>query len=125
SALSSMLSELSTDWTSVNEGGVSWSVYDIVGHLIHGEKTDWMVRLDIILSESGEKTFQPFDRFAQFEESRDKSLEQLLEEFRKLRRQNLKALHSKNIIRKDLNKAGIHPALGNVTLAQLLSTWVV
>ncbi|HEX5168048.1 MAG TPA: DinB family protein, partial [Cyclobacteriaceae bacterium] len=116
---------ISSDWTAPNEGGQSWSAYDIVGHLIHGEKTDWIPRTEIILSDKQEKAFEPFDRFAQFEASKGKSLNQLLDEFRMLRKKNVEYLRSKNITKMDLEKKGIHPAFGEVTLSQLLSTWVV
>ena len=121
----SMLQGISSDWTSVNEGGESWSVYDIIGHLIHGEKTDWVPRTDIILSEETDKNFTPFDRFAQFEDSRGKTLGRLLQEFKMLRERNIEQLRSKNITGEDLAQTGIHPAFGEVTLKQLLSTWVV
>ncbi len=123
--LNVMLQHVSTAWTSVNEGGDTWSVYDIVGHLIHGEKTDWMQRAEIILSEKTDKTFKPFDRFAQFKESEGKSLQHLLDEFTILRKKNIELLLSKKITGKDLEEKGIHPAFGEVTLSHLLSTWVV
>ncbi len=123
--LHAMLQGLSADWTSRNEGGESWSVYDIIGHLIHGEKTDWIPRMEIILSEKPGKTFEPFDRFAQFEVSKGKSLEQLLDEFKTWRQKNIERLRSEKITDKILEEKGIHPAFGEVTLAQLLSTWVV
>ena len=123
--LSSLLQNLSYDWTSPNEGGETWSAYDIVGHLIHGEKTDWIPRAEIILSGKTDKSFEPFDRFAQFEESKGKSLAQLLDEFKRLRKKNLELLRSKKLIDKNLEERGIHPDFGEVTLSQLLSTWVV
>lgn len=123
--LHTMLQDISDDWTSPNEGGDSWSVYDIVGHLIHGEKTDWISRAEIILSENGNKEFKPFDRFAQFENSKGKSLSQLLNEFELLREFNVQHLRSKNIIPGLLESKGIHPDFGEVSLSQLLSTWVV
>jgi uncharacterized damage-inducible protein DinB len=123
--LITMLQGISTDWTSVNEGGESWSVYDIIGHLIHGEKADWVPRTDIILSENRDKKFTPFDRFAQFEESKGKSLDQLLKEFKTLRERNVEQLRAKKLTDKNLVETGIHPAFGEVTLKQLLSTWVV
>src|SRR5262249_47273200 len=101
----------------------TWSAYDIVGHLIHGEKTDWIKRLEIILNDGPEKNFTPFDRFAQFEESKGKTMEQLLDEFQTIRDQNIRILKSKNITENDYPKTGIHPAFGTVTLVQLLSTW--
>jgi len=123
--LHAMLQNISNDWTARNEGGGTWSVYDIIGHLIYGERTDWIPRADIILSERPGKTFKPFDRFAQFEESKGKSLNQLLGEFKILRGKNIEYLHSRKLTIQDLDKTGIHPAFGNVTLSQLLSTWVV
>ena len=123
--LDSLLQGISDDWTSNNEGPETWSAYDVVGHLIHGEITDWIPRADIILSQNPDKKFTPFNRFAQTEDSEGKSLQQLLEEFKTLRKKNIEHLRSKNISSLDLEKKGIHPAFGEVTLAQLLSTWVV
>lgn len=120
-----MLGNVSADWTSNNEGGDTWTVYDIVGHLIQGEKTDWIARMEIILSDNPDKTFEPFDRFAQFEESKGKSLTQLLDEFKNLRQKNMEHVRSKKLTAKDLEATGIHPAFGAVTLSQLLSTWTV
>lgn len=122
--LNTLLKDISYDWSSKNEGGDTWSPYDILGHLIHGEKTDWIPRLKIILSGKSERNFEPFDRFAQFEESKGKSLAALLEAFVTLRSQNIAYLKSENII-ENLNATGVHPAFGEVTLRQLLSTWVV
>jgi hypothetical protein len=123
--LISMLRDISSEWTSNNEGADTWSPYDIIGHLIHGEKTDWIPRAEIILSEKQDKTFESFDRFAQFEASKGKSLAQLLNDFKILREKNIERLRSWKISNSDLQKKGIHPAFGEVTLAQLLSTWVV
>jgi hypothetical protein len=123
--LQALLQNLSGDWTSTNEGGESWSAYDIVGHLIQGEKTDWMPRAEIILSEKVNKNFEKFDRFSQVEDSRGKSLAQLLIEFTDLRKKNIELLLSKKITSKNLEQVGIHPAFGEVTLTQLLATWVV
>lgn len=123
--LNALLQNVSTEWTANNEGEGTWSVYDIIGHLIHGEKTDWVPRMEIILSDKADKAFETFDRFAQFEESRGKSLHQLLEEFKKLRQENMEQLRLKNLADYDMSKAGVHPAFGEVTLAQLLSTWTV
>lgn len=122
--LDSMLRNLSDDWNRCNEGENTWSAYDIVGHLIHGDKTDWIQRLEIILANSSEKNFQPFDRFAQFEESKGKTMNDLLDEFSRVRKMNTSRLISKNITASDFNKTGIHPSFGEVTLSQLLSTWV-
>lgn len=123
--LTALLQNISAEWTSRNEGGQTWSVYDIIGHLIHGEKTDWIPRADIILSKKTDKNFEPFDRFAQLEESKGKSLTQLLDEFSIVRKKNIEYLRSKKLTSKNLEEKGIHPAFGEVTLSQLLSTWVV
>ncbi len=123
--LNTLLKDISAEWTLNNEGGDTWSVYDIVGHLIYGEKTDWIPRAEIILSENDDKKFEPYDRFAQFKESKGKSLQQLLDEFVKLRSKNMEQLLSKRLTNKDLEKTGIHRAFGEVTLSQLLATWAV
>jgi len=123
--LQSMMENVSADWTTKNEGDDTWSPYDVIGHLIHGEKTDWMPRIDVILSNDQEKSFNPFDRFAQFENSKGKTLSQLMEEFKTLRAINVKKLIAKQIKKDQLSLKGHHPALGEVTLAQLIATWVV
>lgn len=123
--LNSLLQNIAVEWTSGNEGGASWSAFDIMGHLIHGEKTDWIPRMEMILAENPDKKFVPFDRFAQLEESKGKNLQQLLEEFKVLREKNIAQLRSKNITAQNLEQKGIHPAFGEVTLSQLLATWVV
>ena len=123
--IESMLAGVSDEWVINNEGGISWSPYMVVGHLIHGERTDWMVRLDVILGDKKDKTFVPFDRQAQFTQSEGKSLNLLLDEFKVLRKKNLEKLRKKNITEEMLNKTGIHPDLGIVTLRNLLATWVV
>lgn len=122
--LTSLLNGLSSDWIQNNEGGETWSPFDVVGHLIYGEQTDWMIRAEIILSDKSVKIFAPFDRFAQFKESKGKSISQLLDEFQNLRKQNLIVLKSKDLKSDDLKKIGIHPAFGEVTLQQLLAAWV-
>lgn len=123
--LKSMLSGLSDKWIRATEGPETWSPYDVVGHLIHGEKTDWIARLDIVLSDKPERKFETFDRFAQFEESKGKSLDQLLAEFADLRKKNIAILKSRNIKPSDYSRTAMHPALGEVTLGNLISTWVV
>jgi len=123
--LNNLLRGLPEDWTLINEGADTWSAFDIVGHLIHGEKTDWIPRLEIILSNKSDKTFEPFDRFAQFEASKGKRLEELLDEFSALRKKNLEIVRSKNLYPADFSKTGTHPVFGTVTLAQLLATWAV
>jgi len=123
--LHALLHSLSADWTTANEGGETWSAYDIVGHLVYSEKANWMLRMDLILSGQPDKTFQPFDRFAQFEQSKGKNLEDLLGEFKAVREKNIAYLRSKNLTGNDLAQTGIHPAFGDVTLSQLLATWTI
>lgn len=123
--IETMLTGLSEEWTNQNEGPDTWSPYDVVGHYIEGERNDWITRMDIILGNKAEKTFTPFDRFAQFENSKGKTLHQLLDEFKQLRKENLFRLRSVAITETDLDKTGIHPHFGTVTLRQLLATWVV
>lgn len=124
-ALRALTTGLEPAWIMQNEGGESWSVFDIVGHLIHGEKTDWIPRAEIILSGNPDKHFIPFDRFAQFENSKGKSFESLLATFETLRKANLEKLQTFNLQPADFQKTGIHPTFGEVTLEQLLATWTV
>lgn len=119
------LKGLSTELIHQNEGENTWSAFDIVGHLIHGEKTDWIVRAEIIVGESPNKEFEVFDRFAQFEESRGKTINQLLSEFEELRTNNISRLKAMNPDKEMLEMVGIHPEFGSVTLQQLLTTWMV
>lgn len=107
-----------------NEGPDTWSPFDIVGHLIHGEKTDWMVRCRLILKPDGPHRFEPFDRFAQFEDSQGKRLDDLLDEFEQLRAQNLEDLKALSPSGDQLALSGVHPEFGIVTLKELLFTWV-
>jgi len=123
--LLTLLKDLPPDWIMANEGTVTWSPYDIAGHLIHGERTDWIDRLKIILSDSSDKSFSPFDRQAQISESKCKSMNDLLSEFKNLRLDNIKVLKELDLKEEDFDKEGIHPEFGKVTLSQLLSTWVV
>jgi hypothetical protein len=122
-ALNALLRGLPDAWTLANEGENTWSAFDILGHLIHGERTDWIPRTKIILQSSEAQTFTPFDRLAQQRESKGKSLPQLLDEFAVLRDENLRELRSLNLL--DLERLGRHPSLGRVTLSQLLAAWVV
>lgn len=123
--LSAMLGGISVDWRSATEGGESWSPYVIVGHLIHGERTDWLPRAQIILAQGPSRAFQPYDRFAQFRDSAGKSLDELLSEFAALRAANLRILESLAITPAQLTLTGEHPAFGTVTLSQLLACWMV
>ena len=120
-----LLKDLDNDWIYNNEGPDTWSPFDVVGHYIHGEKTDWIPRLNIILGEQDDKRFVPFDRFAQFRDSKGKSLNDLLDEFARLRSENLEKLRKVKLDEATLSKKGIHPAFGEVTLENLLSSWVV
>lgn len=123
--LRSLLGGLSDAWITANEGPETWSAFDIVGHLIHGDKTDWIPRLRIILEHGEAKTFTPFDRFAQFETSKGKTLAELLDTFEALRQENLHTLEELGLQRLQLDLSGTHPELGRVTLQQLLATWAV
>jgi hypothetical protein len=122
-ALDAFLRDLPESWTNRNEGEKTWSAFDIVGHLIHGERTDWIPRAKLILQFGESRAFEPFDRWAQERESRGKSLSQLLDEFARLRAENLDQLRAMKISQEDLAKRGTHPRLGLVTLSELLATW--
>jgi hypothetical protein len=122
--LDALLRGLPDTWTVANEGGKTWSPFDVVGHLIHGERTDWIPRARIILENGEARPFDTFDRLAQFAVSKDRSLSALLDEFASLRRQNLDELGALELTDDDLERRGTHPDLGVVTLRQLLSTWV-
>src|SRR5271155_2854138 len=112
--LNALLRGLPDNWVRRNEGKDTWSAFDIVGHLAAGERTDWMPRLRIILENGEARPFDPFDRFAQSRESQGKSLEQLLDEFARLRKESLTALQTLNLQPQDLTRRGKHPALGVV-----------
>jgi hypothetical protein len=121
--LNSLLRDLAPDWTQTNEGEGTWSAYDVVGHLIHGEKTDWMVRLRRIIDYGESKPFDRFDRFAQFRESAGKSLAELLDEFAELRSRNVAELRSLHLGPADFQRRGSHPVFGSVTMVEFLATW--
>jgi hypothetical protein len=122
-ALDALLRDLPEEWTLRNEGENTWSAFDVVGHLIHGERTDWMPRVRMVLQSGDSQKFEPFDRWGQARESQGKSLEQLLDEFARLRSENLGALRGLNLRPGDFERRGRHPSLGVVTLSQLLATW--
>jgi hypothetical protein len=122
--LRAMLSGLPPEWTDATDGPDTWSPYDVLGHLIHGERTDWIPRARIILAQGPERRFEPYDRFAQFRESQGKSLAQLLDELASLRAENLATLAGWRLGDTELALEGEHPAFGRVTLRQLLATWV-
>lgn len=119
-----LLGGLPDEWTRTNEGADTWSPFDVVGHLIHGELTDWIPRARIILEQRGERRFTSFDRFAQFEASRRKSMAELLDRFATLREDNLTTLAAWSLTEQQMELDGEHPELGPVTLRQLLATWV-
>ena len=123
--LRGMLDGLPPEWTDATEGPETWSPYVIVGHLIHGERTDWIARARIILDQGENRRFEPYDRFAQFRESEGRTLGELLDEFARLRVENLRTLDGWTLGEEQLALEGEHPAFGVVTLRQLLSAWVV
>ncbi len=122
-ALNTLLHDLPETWTLRNEGENTWSAFDIIGHLIHGERTDWMPRARIVLQFGETQAFEPFDRLGHVREMQGKSLGQLLDEFARLRAENLAELRTLNLRQEDLERRGRHPSLGVVTLSALLATW--
>lgn len=123
--LRALLHDVSDAWARSSAGADTWSPYDVVGHLIHGEETDWLPRARIILRDGESRPFEPFDRFAQFERFKDQSSEQLLDTFARLRQQGLDTLVRMGITADQWEQRGTHPELGPVTLRQLLATWAV
>jgi len=122
--LDALLRDLPSQWSTVNEGANTWSAFDVVGHLIHGERTDWLPRARIILEHGEARPFEKFDRFAQHDASKGRSLASLLDEFAALRQEGLRDLAALRVTEADLDRRGRHPELGVVTLRQLLATWV-
>ncbi len=122
--VTALLKGLSNEWLFNNEGADTWSPYDVIGHLIEGEKTDWIPRMRIILSKDDDKRFVPFDRFAQLNNDKNKPIDTLLKEFSEWRKNNILELRAANPDEEQLNKTGIHPKFGEVTLRQLLAAWV-
>ena len=123
--LDAWLRGLPEAWTTADEGPETWSAFDVVGHLIHGERTDWLPRARIVLAHGEARPFDPYDRFAQERESAGKTLGDLLDEFAALRAANLEALDALALTGADLARRGTHPGLGTVTLGELLAAWVV
>ena len=121
--LDALLRDLPEEWTMRNEGGNTFNAFDVIGHLIQGERTDWMPRAKRILQFGESRAFDRFDRRAQERESQGKSLPQLLDELARLRAENLAELRALNVTDRELNRRGLHPELGTVTLSQLLATW--
>ena len=122
-ALNALLRDLPETWTFRNEGEKTWSPYDVVGHLIHAERADWIPRVKIVMEFGETRAFEPFDREGHAHEVEGKSLGNLLDEFARLRSANLAELRAMNLRREDLDRRGRHPSLGVVTLSQLLATW--
>jgi hypothetical protein len=122
--LRALLAGLPPEWTEATDGPDTWSPYVILGHLIHGERTDWIPRARIILAKGPDPRFTPYDRFAQFRESEGQSLADLLDEFERLRRENMATLDGWRLTAEQLLLQGEHPEFGRVTLGQLLATWV-
>ena len=123
STMNAMLRDLPEEWIHRNEGDGTFSAFDVIGHLIHGDRTDWIPRARIILEHGDTKPFEKFDRLAQVRESKGKSLPQLLDEFARIRGKKLDELRALNLKPQDFERRGQHPALGIVTLSQLLATW--
>ena len=123
--LHSLLHNLNDNWTLKNEGGDTWSPYDVIGHLIHCDECNWIPLIEVALSDSVVRNFEPLNRFVQPEKSKGKTLDQLLHDFVQIRASSITALHSLKITNEQLSKTAIHPELGSVTLSQLISTWVV
>lgn len=124
-ALRALLGGVSEAWTMANYGPETFSPFDVVGHLIHGERTDWITRARWIQEKGVREAFPPFDRFAQQRESRGKTMAMLLDEFATLRAQSLADLAAMRLDEGALSLVGRHPTLGTVTLRELLATWVV
>ena len=122
--LDALLRGLPDGWIRANEGGETWSPFDVIGHLIHGEQTDWLPRARIILERGDARPFDKFDRFAQFRGSQGRPLFELLDEFAARRAENLRQLATLALTDADLDRPGLHPELGPVTMRQLLATWV-
>jgi hypothetical protein len=122
-ALNMLLRDLPETFTLRNEGDNSWTVFDVIGHLIHAERTDWIPRAKTILQFGETQPFAPFDRLGHLRETQGKSLGQLLDEFARVRAESIAELRGLNLQPKDLDRPGRHPALGTVTLSELLATW--
>ena len=122
--LDALLRGLPDGWIRANEGGETWSPFDVIGHLIHGEQTDWLPRARIILEHGDARPFDKFDRFAQFRGLQGRPLSELLDEFAARRAENLRQLATLALTDADLDRPGLHPELGPVTMRQLLATWV-
>ena len=125
SVLESLLDGLSDEWLDASEGPDTFTPRDVVGHLIHGEETDWVPRIRLILEKGESEPFVPFDRFGFREKIQGRAIDDLLRELRNLRSENLDYVRSLGLVSSDFDRKGRHPALGTVTLGQLLASWVV
>jgi hypothetical protein len=123
--LRALLDGLDDTWIRATEGPDTFSPFDVVGHLIDGEETDWIPRARIILAQGPNLTFEPYDRFRHYARNRDRTLASLLDELARLRAANLDLLSTWNLTDRELDLPGEHPSLGRVTLRQLLAGWVV
>lgn len=121
--LNALLRDLPDVWITNNEGPDTWSPFDVIGHLLHGERSDWIPRVEHILKHGDTVAFTPFDRFAQFNASKGKSLSELLDDFSEARASSLRRLDELALTPDDMSRGGLHPALGKVALSQLLATW--
>src|SRR5277367_1939118 len=124
-ALNALLRDLPAVWTLSGEGEDTWCPFDVMGHLIDGERVNWMPRIRMVLQSGGSQTFVTFDRGGHIRETQGKSLDQLLDEFARARSENLRELRALNLQPEDLTRLGQHPAFGVVTLSELLATWAV
>jgi hypothetical protein len=122
-ALDGLLRDLPETWTHRGEGEDTWTVFDVVGHLIYADRENWMPRARRILQFGEEQPFDPFDRQGHVRESQGKSLSQVLDEFARVREGCLVDLRALNLTSEQMTKRGRHPALGPVTLSELLATW--
>ncbi|MBB6146515.1 hypothetical protein HNQ77_004494 [Silvibacterium bohemicum] len=123
--LNSLLRDLPESWTARNEGGETWTVFDVLGHLVYGERADWVGRGRMIREFGESRSFDPFDRLGFRRETEGRTLAQLLDEFARLRTANLEEVRGWNLIPADLDRKGRHPAFGPVSLSELLSAWAV
>lgn len=124
-AVRAMVDGVSGDWTASSGKEDDWGVFDVVGHLIHADETDWIPRASVILKQEENRNFPPFDRFGQFEKSRGKTLGELLDEFEETRKKCLDVVAGWGLTGEQIELRGVHPEFGEVTLGQLLATWVV
>ena len=123
--LDGLLRGTSPSWHEIQEDSDTWTAFDVVGHLIHAEETDWVPRARIILEHGEARPFDPFDRAAQLERSVGRTLDELIDRFAEVRRANLELVRQWELTETQLAIRGCHPSLGTVTLRQLLATWAV